>query len=193
DGWPRSTKAIAFPGLNCVDSDILLTQSVVIGGRVHGTLGVIPGIQMNGGHLRATGDEHLPKLHYLRRITGGLRRDPSGQLHDGPAIHSDGGLVEIDPRVTLSTFSGAGPFTTGSSTFVTRTIPLITTNEGNPRLGIDDLIARIHGPAGTQGFVFMSPPHPPTPVPGLGQLWVDPQNLIFFGSGTVPAGASYEV
>src|SRR5690606_14111724 len=133
-----------FPALDCTDSDVILSQCSILGGRANTTSGVIPGIRMRGGHLRATGDEYLPQLSYWHRITGGYRRDPSGIAHDGPAVHSDGGLVEIDPRVILSTFSGAGPFTTGSSTFVTRTIPLITTNEGNPRLGIDDLIARIH-------------------------------------------------
>jgi len=135
----------------------------------------------------------LPKFGHWRSIAGGYRRDPNGVAHDGPAIHSDGGVVQVDPRAILSTFSGNAPLTTGTSTFVTRTIPAITANEGNPRSGADDLIARIHGPAGARGFVFLSKPHAPTTVPGLGQLWVDPRNLIFFGSGTVSAGSSVEV
>src|SRR5690606_23242316 len=179
DGWPRSTHSMAFPGLTSVDADVVMTQCIVVGGRLHGTTGLVPGIHMQGGRLVVTGDPYLPKFGHWRSIAGGYRRDPNGVAHDGPAIHSDGGVVEMDPRVTLATFTGNAPLSTGSSTFVTRAIPIITTNEGNPRIGGDHLIARIHGPADAQGFVFLSKPHPPTTVPGLGQLWVDPQNLIF--------------
>jgi len=195
DAWPRGTlpTQTGLPGLVSKNSDVTLALCIVEGARSYGGPAIIPGIHMTGGRLRITGDSTVPFSEGYRRVDGGFSFNRfTGQGTGGPAIHSDGGLVEVDPRILLRTYQGLPPIVTGTSEYRTRTIPLLTSSQ--PRMGLEDVIARVHGPSGAQAWVFLSLPHDPVSIPGVGgDIWLDPATLLPFGQGTIGTNGMLEV
>src|SRR5690606_32678813 len=195
DAWPRGTSRTqtGSPGLVCKNSDVTLAFCIVEGALSFGGPAIIPGIHMTGGRLRITGDSAVPFAEGFRRVDDGMTADLStGQQRGGPAIHSDGGIVEIDPQILLRTY--LHPTVTGTSTYQTRAIPRLSSTIFCPHMGLEDAIARVHGPSGAQAWVFLSLPHDPLSIPGVGgDIWLNPATLLPFGQGTIGTNGTLEL
>lgn len=92
-----------------------------------------------------------------------------------------GSNIVVDVNVTLQSHAGA-PSYTGSGTFRTGQIPSMLAELTTP----NQLDLRLHAPGALRGYMLLSlVPAAPVPLGPLGDLWVEPNNLVL-DTGIMP-------
>jgi len=101
------------------------------------------------------------------------------------AIEGTGAIIEIDPRVTVTSHSGP-PGAPSSHTITVARVPSVSATAGGPGGAlVIDLLAT----AGDLSDILISLPFGPiaSPIPGSGNIWVNFAAMLHVGAAQVPA------
>lgn len=136
-----------------------------LGGSEDGPLPAAPALQLIGGSIDLTGD--------VTQLSGGQ----AGML--AAAIDAQGGVVRLDPRVTLQPSAG-GPAIVGTAQLVNVDIPFATIAvEGQN----GSLVVGAKFVPQTLGALFLGLPTTVLPFGGYGDLWLQPGPIVTLAIG----------
>ena len=164
----------ANDGVVATESHVVLSRCTLRGGTGGGALNLITpgaGLHLDRSTALVTGDDSSS-------IRAG--RDPLQRLAN--AIAGSGGSLTLHPNVVLSSTGGAASIDTRLRPVIARVPALLAS--AAPLGG--NATAEVFGEVSDSAFLFFGLPSAPQTLPGLGDLWLDPNGpIITVASGVL--------